>query len=328
MRTAAENLIGQVLDGRYHIERKLDAGGISAVYVAKDNRLVDKKVVVKVLLEESYKNEYVVTKFRQEIEALARLRHPNIVDILDSGTLPDGMPYIVLEFIKGASLRTLIRPEGGDLVRAGHIIRQAASALTAAHENGILHRDLKPENIMLRQLDDGEEQVKVIDFGIAKIENSVVAPETAVVATAGTIAYMSPEQLSATKLSPASDIFSLGVVAYELLTGQKPFRPQTPFQLLEMHRAGVTALPRELRPAVSETAQMVLLKALAFDPNERYLKARDFGDDLFETLTGLPGRTGRLNSVVRPPADATSVYATTPVQRSTYGTQTPAQGAP
>ncbi|HYO64326.1 MAG TPA: serine/threonine-protein kinase, partial [Pyrinomonadaceae bacterium] len=318
MTTANQSLLGQLLDGRYQIEQKLDSGGISAVYLARDLRLVEKKVVIKVLLEESYKNEYVVTKFRQEIEALSRLRHPNIVDILDSGTLADGMPYIVLEFIKGSSLRSLVRPEGGDLQRAGHIIRQAASALTAAHENGILHRDLKPENIMLRQLDDGEEQVKVIDFGIAKIENSVVAPETAVVATAGTIAYMSPEQLSAAKLSPASDIFSLGVVAYELVTGQKPYAPKSPFQLLEMHRAGVNAQPRDLRPALPETAQLILLKALAFDPAQRYARARDFGDDLFEALTGLPGRTGRLDSRTHPTAgradnggaqaDSTSVY--------------------
>jgi serine/threonine-protein kinase len=167
MGSSKDNLVGKVLDERYLIEKELGVGGIGAVYVARDLRVMGKNVVVKVLLEESYQNEYVVKKFRQEVEALSRVEHPNIVGILDSGTLSDGMPYIVLQFIEGVSVRTIIRPEGSELERSAVIVRQVGAALTAAHEKGIFHRDLKPENIMLQTLGGGEEQVKVIDFGIA-----------------------------------------------------------------------------------------------------------------------------------------------------------------
>ncbi|HEY0077429.1 MAG TPA: protein kinase [Pyrinomonadaceae bacterium] len=318
MGSSKDNLVGKVLDERYLIEKELGVGGIGAVYVARDLRVMGKNVVVKVLLEESYQNEYVVKKFRQEVEALSRVEHPNIVGILDSGTLSDGMPYIVLQFIEGVSVRTIIRPEGSELERSALIVRQVGAALTAAHEKGIFHRDLKPENIMLQRLGEGEEQVKVIDFGIAKIKDSVIAPDTMVLATAGTIAYMSPEQLSAGAISAPSDIYALGVVAFELLTGRKPFNPESPFQLLEMQRSGVKIMPKDLRPALPDVAQHVLLKALAFDPNERYQRARDFGDELYEALTGLPaGRTGRLDATRARaltqggyPGDMTSAYAT------------------
>jgi len=170
-------LIGKMVEGRYLIESQLGAGGMGAVYIARDLKVLGKTVVVKVLLQEAFENEYVVKKFRQEAEALSRVDHPNIVQILDYGEMDDHHPFLVLQFIDGASLRTILRPGGVELDRTASLIRQVAYALTAAHEKGILHRDLKPENIML-QMRDGEERAVVIDFGIAQLQNSVIAPKT------------------------------------------------------------------------------------------------------------------------------------------------------
>src|SRR5205814_7603294 len=172
----------------------------------------------------------------------------------DTGELPDGKPYIVMQFIDGVTLRSQIRPEGMPFDRAAEILRQIGRALGVAHDKGILHRDLKPENIMLQSFGGGEEQVKIIDFGIAKLKDSLVAPSTATGATAGTVAYMAPEQLTGKPVSAATDIFAMGAVAYELVTGRKPFNPETGFELLEMQRSGVRVKPKDLRPSLSEAA--------------------------------------------------------------------------
>jgi serine/threonine protein kinase len=156
--------------------------------------------------------------------------------------------------------------------------------LSAAHERGIFHRDLKPENIMLQSFGGGEEQVKIIDFGIAKLKDSLVAPSTVTGATAGTVAYMAPEQLTGKSISAATDIFALGAIAYELVTGRKPFNPETGFELLEMQRSGVRVQPRDLRPAISTEANEVILRALNFAPADRFQTARDFGEVLAQSL--------------------------------------------
>ena len=174
----------------------------------------------------------------------------------------------------------MLKPEGMNLERVAGIIKQIGRALNAAHDKGIFHRDLKPENIMLQDLGHGEELVKIIDFGIAKIKQSVIAPSTATTGTAGTIGYMAPEQLSAKPVAAAADVYSLGVIAYEMVAGRRPFNPETPFELLEMQRAGVRVKPIDLRPSLSLQAQQSILKALAFEPNERYRTARDFTEEL------------------------------------------------
>ena len=279
------NLIGQILGERYLIERALGQGGVGAVYLARDQKLHSKPVVIKVLLEKSLQNAWVVQKFDQEKEALARVDHPGVVGILDTGELPDGKPYIVMQYIDGITLRSEIKPEGISFDRAAEFIRQIGRALTAAHDKGILHRDLKPENIMLQSYATGEEQVKIIDFGIAKLKDSVAGPSTITSATAGTVSYMAPEQLSGRPLSAATDIYAMGTIAFELLTGKKPFNPQTGFDLLEMQRAGVSIQPVELRPGLPERAQTILIKALSFDPAARYQAAREFGEALADALT-------------------------------------------
>src|SRR5205807_1149876 len=279
------NLIGQMLEERYFIEKALGQGGVGAVYLAHDRKLHNKRVVIKVLLDKSLQNSWVVQKFQQEKEALARVDHPGVVGILDTGELPDGKPYLVMQFIDGVTLRSLIKPEGLALDGAAELIKQIGRALSAAHDKGIFHRDLKPENIMLQRLGVGEEQVKIIDFGIAKLKDSIVAPSTMTGATAGTVSYMAPEQLSGRAVSAATDIFAMGVIAYEMTTGRKPFNPETGFELLEMQRAGVRVHPLDLRPALSAEANLIITRALSFASEQRFQTAREFGDPLARALT-------------------------------------------
>lgn len=277
-------LIGQTIDERYVIESAIGQGGVGAVYLARDRKLHDKRVVLKILLDSSLQNEWVVQKFQQEKEALARVDHPGVVGILDTGELPDGKAYLVMQFIDGVTLRSQVKPEGMPLARAAEILKQIGRALSAAHDRGIFHRDLKPENIMLQSFGRGEEQVKIIDFGIAKLKDSLVAPSTVTGATAGTVAYMAPEQLAGKSISAATDIFALGAIAYEMVTGRKPFNPETGFELLEMQRSGVRVQPRDLRPVISTEANEVILRALNFAPAQRFQTARDFGEVLAQNL--------------------------------------------
>ena len=282
---ATASLVGSTLNNRYLIERELQRGGFGSVYLARDLQLHSRAVVIKVLLEDAYKSEYVVQKFRQEVEALSRIDHPGVVGIIDSGELADGKPFIVMQYVDGSTLRSVMKPEGMDLEKSADILRQIGRALTAAHDKRIFHRDLKPENVMLQNLGHNEEQVKVIDFGIAKIKDSAVAPSTATNVSAGTVSYMAPEQLSGRPVSAATDVYALAEIAYEMLTGRKPFNPETAFELLEMQRSGVRISPADLRPSLPVAAQATILRALSFEPNNRYASARDFGDELARALT-------------------------------------------
>jgi len=192
---SADSLAGTTIDQKYLIERELGHGGMGRVYFARDLTLHSRPVVIKILLEASVKDVYVVKKFRQEVEALARIDHPGVVNVLGSGKLPDGKPYIVMQYVNGVTLRSEIPTEGMELERAAHILKQIGAALEHVHEQKIFHRDLKPDNIMLQSLTGGTELVKVVDFGIAKVKDSVVAPSTVDKVPVGTVLYMSPEQL-------------------------------------------------------------------------------------------------------------------------------------
>jgi len=280
-----DKLVGAVLNDRYQIERKLGQGGFGTVYLATDNKVVSRKIVVKVLHTENLTNDWTKKKFQQELEALGRIDHPSVVGVLDSGDTEDGRPYIVMQYIDGVSLRSLLTSEGMNFKRAAKIIKQVGKALTAAHQAGILHRDLKPENIMIQTLED-DEYVKVIDFGVAKVRNSVVDVVTSKDVAVGTIAYMSPEQLSAQPVVQQSDIYAMGVIAYEMLTGKRPTNPESAFQLLELQRSGVRVKPSDLRPGLPADAEKVILRALSFEPQNRYERARDFGDLLSSALVG------------------------------------------
>ncbi|HEY6806113.1 MAG TPA: serine/threonine-protein kinase [Pyrinomonadaceae bacterium] len=276
------------VDQRYLIEKEIGRGGMGIVYLGRDLRLHEKPVVVKVLLEKSLKDPWVIQKFEQEREALARVDHPGVVGILDTGKLADDKPYIVMQYIEGRSLREAIadQPEGLELAQAATVIKQIGSALNAVHEKKIYHRDLKPENILLQKLSRLDDQVKILDFGIAKVKDSVSAPSTITGGpTAGTVLYMSPEQLHGDRITAASDIYSFGVMAYELVTGRRPFKPSTIAHLADLQREGVRVKPSDLRPQLRAEADAAILKALAFDPRQRYQSAHEFGKDLASALT-------------------------------------------
>lgn len=274
---------GLLLKNRYVIERELGKGGIAVVYLARDNQLHSKPVVIKFLLQATNQNRWHRKRFYREVEALSRIDHPGIVGIIDAGQLGDGTPYMVMQYIDGVSLRSLIKADGMDYEYVSHIMHQLGDALSAVHNKGIHHRDLKPENIMLQSQSWGDDIVKLIDFNIATVMDSKLSTSQESELVAGTISYMAPEQLNG-KPSQSSDIFALGVIAYEMLTGRRPFIPDSPFQLLEMQRQGVRVKPRDLRQGLPEAAQDVILKALSFEPKDRHAQARDFSEELAQAL--------------------------------------------
>jgi serine/threonine protein kinase len=278
---------GTTLDGRYFIDKELGYGGICAVFLARDRKLHYAPVVIKVLLkswQQSSRKAWLEKKFKGEIAALARIDHPGVVRALDVGELPDGRSYLVMQYVAGESLRSVMVPEGMDLERMAKLIRQMGQALAAAHRQGVIHRDLKPENIMLQSVGD-EEYVKLIDFGIATIHEITDAADNRTTEVVGTLSYAAPEQLRGKPVA-ASDIYALGVIAYEMATGQQPFNSKSIFQLYELQRAGIMIKPRNLRPGLSEAAQSIILKALSFSPQDRFVKAKDFTDSLADALTG------------------------------------------
>jgi serine/threonine protein kinase len=276
---------GTLLNNRYLIEHELGRGGIGAVYLARDKQLNSRPVVIKVLLESSMQNGWVVNKFRHEIDALARVDHPNIVGIFDAGETEDGKSYIVMQYVEGENLCSAINSSGMDLSRVARLFRQIGRALSAAHDKGVFHRDLKPENIMLQRLSDEDEQIKIIDFGIAKVKDALVSFTTSSDMVFGTVVYMAPEQLERKAITAASDVYALGIIAYEMITGRRPFNPESSFQMLEMQRAGVRVKPQDLRPSLPAVAEAAILRALSFSPLTRYRRARDFGDELSWALS-------------------------------------------
>ena len=279
---------GEVLGGRYVISAKLGQGGMSEVYTALDSALLNRTVVVKLMLDRGRESDWLRRKFQHEIEALIRVDHPGIVRVLDAGKAADGCPYIVMEYVEGTTLRTVLHlhPEGLPLDRVSKLLAQIASALKAAHRHGIIHRDLKPENVIVTTAEESEDIVRLIDFGVARVKESIMSETTTGRVVAGTVMYMSPEQLRGEKITNATDIYSLGVITYEMVTGRRPHYAETVVHLAEMQRGGVSALPREFCPALSRAAQDVILKALSFNPTERYQNASDFAETFAQALAG------------------------------------------
>lgn len=286
-----DSMVGRNLDGRFLIEKNLteaggDTGGIGVVYLARDTKLMGKDVVVKILNENALKHPDIIRKFQHEKEALIRLDHPGIVRILDSGTLKDGNPFMVMDYIKGHSLRkALLAADRLPLEVAANIIEAITDALSAAHSAKILHRDIKPENIMLTPLDEGLYRVRLIDFGIARVEESKLAPATEISRAIGSVLYIAPEQLiGQLDLTPAADIYATAIVAYEMLTGETPFKPKAIAEMYQMEKDGVQTLPSALRPDMPREAERILLSALEFDPLKRPQNARAFGRYLAHEL--------------------------------------------
>ena len=269
------------LNNRYRVERELGRGGLGVVYLAHDETLHDRPVVVKMPIDPTPRDPWLAEKFAQEVKALSIIDHPGVVGALDSGVASDGRPFLVIQYVEGRSLKDAMTPEGVPLEFAARVLREIGEALGAAHARGVWHRDLKPPNIMLQRLEGGREYARLIDFGIASIHS---AP-TGEIATrvAGTPLYMAPEQFDG-RVSAASDIYSMGVIAYELVTGRKPFAGSNEREQHDLQRAGVSVKPSQLRAGVSSQADRLILQALAFQPKDRPAAAARFGEDLAAAL--------------------------------------------
>ncbi len=278
--TQVDPRIGQTLKHRYRIKSRLGSGGVGVVYLAEDLHLMSRHVVVKFLHEHGRSEPGRLTKFLQEAEALARMDHPGIVAAFDADETPDGAHFLVMQYVDGGTLRSRIEQGPLPLHEVASIVRQLGSALEAAHNKGVIHRDLKPENIMLQHLGDGRDIVKLIDFGIARVEASAVSGDTAVIGVAGTPSYMAPEHISGKPVS-ASDIFSLGVIAFEMLTGKRPFSAKQPFALRQQHKEGVPpGAIRALRPEVPANVEDAIRTALRYNIADRPANAREFCDTI------------------------------------------------
>jgi len=257
---------GQHLKDRYRVEEELATGGQALVYRATDE-LLGRPVVIKLMRAEGWQKHSLKSRFEHEMQALAHIDHPGIVGILDVGELEDGSPFLVIQHIPGISLRKALSDGPISGPRASAILRQIGAALEAAHALGIAHRDLKPENIMLQQLSDGTELVKLIDFGISKVEKSGVGPHTSTVMVAGTIRYMAPEQFRGEN-SSASDIYALGIIACEMLSGRPdPFASDMPLTVREQLRTALSYRPED-RPAKASSLCNQLAEALTRAPEE------------------------------------------------------------
>lgn len=315
----AVKLIGQKLNGRYLIENVLGSGGMGRVYQARDQQVHQRPVVVKVLLEASAQNEWVLRKFIHESEALARIDHPNVVKVLDRGEF-DQQPFLVMEFIKGEPLTARLKTGPLPLAEVAAIVHQICQALSAAHTEGIVHRDLKPDNIMIWQRADGSHGIKLIDFGVARIAEPQSAEKTVVSVPVGTLPYMAAEVINGEEATLASDMYSLGVIVYEMVTGARPFRVDCTNQFAslvqywDLQRSRSFTNPRVFRPELPEATQQVILKALAFCPLDRFASVAQFERELLQTLSGVPGYQG--NPVTASPSRsfhlAETLVSTTP----------------
>src|SRR5438105_4910014 len=275
-----DTLIGTVFDGRYKILRKLGTGGMADVYLAEDQEL-GRRVAIKILNDRHAADDSFVERFRREAKNAAGLSHPNIVSIYDRGEA-EGTYYIAMEFLDGRSLKELIVSRGSAPIRTTiEYARQILAAVGFAHRHGIVHRDIKPHNVLVGP----EGRLKVTDFGIAR---SGASQMTEVGSIIGTAQYLSPEQARGSPVDQTSDLYSVGVVLYELLTGQVPFTGDTPLEIAMKHLSEVPKPPSELRPEVPHDVDMVVLGALAKDPSERYRSAEEMDADLERILQGLP----------------------------------------
>ena len=270
-----------VLSDRYELKDQLGAGGMAEVFLGKD-RVLGRTVAVKTLLAQYGGDPHFIERFRLEAQHAAALNHPNIVSVYDTGS-DDGTHYIVMEYVEGKTLRDIIREEGPLLPeRVAEIGADVCAGLAFAHSHGIVHRDIKPANIMVTTAG----AVKVADFGIARAVSGDTVTQTAMVL--GTAQYFSPEQAQSAPVDARSDIYSLGVVLYEMLTRQVPFTGSSPVAIAYKHVKEAPVLPSRLNPDVPPALEAIVMKAMAKNPDNRYQSAEEMREDLMRALHGRP----------------------------------------
>ena len=289
---ATDPFVGRTLDEKYCVEERLGAGGMGAVYRAR-HLLMDRPVAIKVLHQRLVEDEAARVRFQIEARAAVLLRHSNAVSVTDFGQTSEGCVYIVMELLEGRTLREVLSREAPiETARAISLMLQTCDAVAAAHEAGIIHRDLKPSNILVTQSADQPVVVKVLDFGIAKLAadkfddddaNTLIQSNSVL----GTPRYMSPDHHLGAELTAAADVYSLGVILYEMLTGMAPFTGSTPAEIAEKHANDPPHSPREIVASIPEDVERIVLNALEKRPEDRFPNAGEFRLRLLETAERL-----------------------------------------